>query len=391
METLIKPRHLRICLILMVVTLVYEQIIFLVFQLPAIDAHYNININGSAFYAKVLLLMVIFIIIYSFLIYKIHKARAWARIVWSLLFFLNFLGVFLRATFFYDPVTLAPLSAIMSISGIIIMVLLWHPATTHWFKAMKMARLNTSEPMAAETLEIPDNASDKLQNLSDSTIIAEGGNIDNGITSNRPLEILRIIRSIYVLVITFILMNIVAFYILAVNISGSPSTSQNAATLINADRSVSLARLVIFLISIGYVIIEYLFDKRLQSYPQDTINRNYSKKTTLFLSSLFLIFFFYLNILIVYHFIVIKSIIYNFTNLILLYLIVIYVVYKLLIKSEDEKTRRNFWIIAVILSLLIIISNGFIEILFFHYGMPLFSRSVLFIINGIKSITGMLH
>jgi hypothetical protein len=375
----------------MVVTLVYEQIIFFVFQLPAIDAHYNINTNGSAFYAKVLLLTVFFITIYSFLIYKIHKARAWARIVWSLLFFSNFLGVFLRATFFYDPVALAPLSAIMSISGIIILVLLWHPATTHWFKAMKMARLNASEPMAAETLEIPDNASDKLQNLSDATIITEGGNIDNGITSNRPLEILRIIRSIYVLVITFILMNIVAFYILAVNISDSPSTSQNAATLINADRSVSLARLVIFLISIGYVIIEYLFDKRLQSYPQDKINRNYSKKTTLFLSSLFLNFFFYLNILIVYHFIVIKSIIYNFTNLILLYLIVIYVVYKLLIKSEDEKTRRNFWIIAVILSLLVIISNGFIEILFFHYGIPLFTRSVLFIINGIKSIGGVPH
>ena len=156
METLTKPQHLRICLILMVVTLIYELINVIVFQIPTVAAHGNIKINDFAIYAVAL----VFTAPFGFLVYKIHKARAWARIVWSLLIIFGFL-VGLSSKFDYEkhPAILAFINTIIAVADIVVLVLLWHPSTTRWLKAMKMARFEAAIPITVETMESQDKAS----------------------------------------------------------------------------------------------------------------------------------------------------------------------------------------------------------------------------------------
>jgi hypothetical protein len=383
MENMAKPSQLCICLVLMVVSVVYGLFDFVAFQIPFIAVRGNVKINELESY--IISLIVLFP--FGFLVYKIYKARAWARMVWSLLIIFGFF-VSLSFTFDYEkyPVILAFIGTILAIAEIIILVLLWNPATTRWFKAMKAARLAAPEVASAETSESDDNTYDDLQTVADSTISAP--ETMHGVMSyNKLLKILRVIRVIYILIITHILINIAAFYQLAINSISRFPMSQNTATLINVDRAVSLALLVILLISFGYIIIEYLFDKKLQSYPQELIDQSYSKKAILFLSFLYIFFFFSLNNWIVIDFLISSK--YRIIYLVLMNLVVIYFVYRLLIqKIENKKTWRNFWIAAVFFLPFMTWFVGFSEFFFIRCGTSIFSKPVLFIINTLKSIFG---
>jgi hypothetical protein len=77
--------------------------------------------------------------------------------VWTLFTIFGFF-VGLSSTFDYEkyPVALAFIGSIITVVEIITLVLLWHPATTRWFKAMKIARLSISGSTSAETAESAD-------------------------------------------------------------------------------------------------------------------------------------------------------------------------------------------------------------------------------------------
>lgn len=388
METLAKPYQLRVCLILMVVTLVYSLIHFIAFIAPAFAAYYKINV--FVFYMSDLVITFFF----GYLLYKMYRGRPWARIVWSLL---TIFGIFvgLSSTFDYEkyPVVVAFIGTIIAIADIIVLVLLWHPATTRWFKAMKAARLTTPESTSAETTESSENVDDNLQTATDSTM-SVSESTHSGISYNKLLKVLRVIRVIYILSVIQTLINIATFYGLAVNIIGRFPMPQNNATLINVDRSVAMSLLITLLISLGYILIENLIDKKLQSYPQETIDRSYSKKAILFLSFLYTYFFFSLNNRIVVSFIIMNYIndrprIVPIIYVVVMNLAALYFVFRYLIqKIENKKTWRNYWIAAVCSLPFMMFFVGFSENFLANYGIDIFTKPVLFIINTLKSIFG---
>jgi hypothetical protein len=325
----------------------------------------------------------------GYLLYKIYRGRPWARVLWTLLFIFGFL-VTLSSTFDYAkyPVVLAFIGAVITVAEIIALVLLWHPATTHWVKAMKAARLAAQQSTSAETAESTENVNNSLQTATDSTL-SLSESIHCRISYNKLLKVLRVIRGIYVLSVTLICINIASFYGLVVNYIDRFSMSQNTATFANVDRSVMASLLVMFIISLAYIIIENLIDKKLQYFPQELIDRSYSRKAILFLSFLYVYSFFSLNnrILISFCYMNVnkKPGIVPLIYLALSDSAIIYFVFKYLIKKiENKKTWKYFWIFAPFIILFI----GATENLLYRLGMTLFADPFIFIMNTLKSIFG---
>lgn len=343
METFPKPYQIRICLILMTVVLVHESI-FLIKDMPVIANYFKIRLSASYAFGFAWLFF------NGFLLYEIYKARIWARWLWTLLF------IFSSFTFYefdYEryPAVLAFITTLVNIAGIIAFVLLWNPASTRWFKAMKAERAGTSEATRIDETEISENTDDNKQNQPASPILSSEKS-SRKMSYNKILKILRAIRVIYILAITQVLMNIATFYGVAVNNISRFPMPQNTETLIGVNRSVFVSLEIILLISLVYMFVENIFDKKLQSYPQERIDRSYSPKAIFFLSFLYIFFFFSLNYRIIFSFVCMNN---NYRlgidpafYLFLMNLPVPYFVFRYLIrKIEDKKTWRNYWIAAI--------------------------------------------
>jgi hypothetical protein len=205
------------------------------------------------------------------------------------------------------------------------------------------------------------------------------------VTYNGLLKIARIVRSIYILLITYVVMCIVAFYGLAIAVSRNEPTPANDSAMANVDRAVALGLFYIFVITAGYIAVKYALNRKLKSYPKESSDHDYSKGNILFLSALYSTVFFFLSYLIV-HFLIGSSLAVNVACYTALNLVTICFVYKYLIKKiENKKIRVIFWIIAFIVSF--VMPNGLIcNYLFIPYGLSLFTESGLFIARIVAPI-----
>ncbi|PKN11087.1 MAG: hypothetical protein CVU70_00605 [Deltaproteobacteria bacterium HGW-Deltaproteobacteria-5] len=167
MANLVKPGQLRVALILIAVELVYGIIHFIMYEASIYASSFKTNIFVSYIF---ILLPALFI---AFFIYKIYKGRAWARVACTILSIFGFF-VSLSSTFDYTkyPVALAFIGSVVVVVDIVSLVLLWHPATTRWFKAMKVARLAASETTNTEESGCNANTDSNLQIETNSTISA---------------------------------------------------------------------------------------------------------------------------------------------------------------------------------------------------------------------------
>jgi hypothetical protein len=138
MDTLTKPRQFRLCLFLMIAMLVYT-IGECVSILMAIIVRSSPG-NGSVPHTVFFLSSMSF---FGFVIYKISDGRAWARIIWSLMFII---GIFIQlSSIGSDSATDLIRHVIEDLFDVFILYLLWHPATTRWFKDMKVERREAVE------------------------------------------------------------------------------------------------------------------------------------------------------------------------------------------------------------------------------------------------------
>jgi len=145
MDTLTKPRQLRICLFLMIVMLAYGIINGISILMPIIAR--SSPKNESVIYTVTFILG---FSLYGFIIYKIHNARSWARIIWSLLFIFETIIQFLSIS----KISTSDLLYIVieALINVFILFLLWHQTTTRWFNEMKIKRIKVIETPPVETL-----------------------------------------------------------------------------------------------------------------------------------------------------------------------------------------------------------------------------------------------
>jgi hypothetical protein len=336
MENVVKPIQMRVCLILMLVSFIIS---FIAYEVDVINAYSIINI----FILKTSIL-VISTLLYGFSFYKMYRGRAWTRVVLTVLFIfslLNGLSSILIFDYAKYPVFLAFTVDIIKIADIISLVLLWHPATSRWFREMKIAHLTASGAINTES----------AVNTTEST--------RSNISYNKILKILRTIRVLYILSVTLIMINIAAFYGLVVHLIANYPMSQNTATFTNVNIAAAASLLIIIFISLAFLIAEIIFDKKLQVYPSELIDRSYSDKTILFLSFLYVYFFFSLNnrILVSFFYMTpgtnnpgIGPIIYLlFSNIAIIYFVFRYLIKKI----EDRKIWKYFWIFAPFIFLIV--------------------------------------
>ncbi len=387
MANLAKPGQLRVALILMGVELVYGIIHFIMYEASIYASSFKTNIFVSYIF---ILLSALFI---AFFLYKIYKGRAWARLACTILSIFSFF-VSLSSTFDYAkyPVALAFIGSIVAVVDIVSLVLLWHPATTRWFKAMKIARLAAPETTNIEESSSNVNADSNLQIEANSTINASEST-RSVISYNKFLKILRVVRVLYVLSLILIFINITAIYGLIVYDIAKYPMFPNTAKLIGWDRSITLFIPIIWFISIIYIIVENLIDKKLEYFPKELIDRSYSNKATLFLSFLYVYFFFSLNNRILVSFFYMTPYL-NINNkpgigpliyLAISDIAIICFVFKYLIrKIDNKKLWKYFWIFAPFIFLII----GTTEMLIVKLGMLIFADPFLFIINTLKSFSG---
>lgn len=369
------PLQLRISLALIIVTLIYDIVHFF-----TLDPSNHIASLRTHFLISYILIQAFFVLT-GFLVYMMYKGQAWARVLWTTMFVISLL-LTLRITFDYTryPVILAVLGTIVSVLGNMTLVLLWHPATTRWFKVMKLPYVADPEEKSTQSVNIANHTHAPVQEAPGSEIA--GANANAEINLGRLIETIRIIRSIYTLSVTFIIMNIVTFYGVVMAETLKPFMAQNRQTLFNMDMAINATLLILFFMSVGYVIIEYLFARRKQVHSLDLLTQKYSKKIALVLSFVHLFFLFSLNNLIVCFFFISKTIIYNYINLIFLNLIAICLVYKILIaRINDAKTSRNFLVLSVMLALFMIVFSGIFERFFFHHGIDYFIEPAGFIMK----------
>jgi len=384
MENLVKPRQLRASLVLMISAFLYQLIHFLIFDLPT--THRMFQVSNVAIY----ILITVFILFYGFLFYNIFKAKSWARILWTLLFLIFFIGA-LKSTNSYeqDTVILTYIGTVFRAVEIIAFVLLWNPVTTRWFKAMQAARLAVLEPTGTTTEKNAENDDENVLSPIDSASSSSETEKNKTISYNILLKILRAIRSLYVFSVITIFIVITAIYVVIVNDVAKRRNFPDIATSVGMDNAITNLLFIILLISLVYIIIENLVDRKLQSYPSNLVDKSYSNKTILLLSFFYTYFFFSLNnrifIAFIYTNVENKP---GITPLILLILIdiaIICFIFKYLIrKIDNKKIWKYFWIFAPLIFFIV----GPTEMLIFTLGMRVFADPFLFIMKTLKSIFG---
>jgi hypothetical protein len=153
MEMLPKPRQLRICLILLVARLAYDIIYNSVYFLLPMIAQSGTAGQTATIYTLAMISAWSFL---GFMIYKISQGRSWPRPIWSLFLILSCFvilkdllpGQKYPAIYVIQHVTDLVVHAV-------ILILLWHPATTRWFREMQMARIEATKSTPIDTSAEP--------------------------------------------------------------------------------------------------------------------------------------------------------------------------------------------------------------------------------------------
>ena|GEM_PF-2607004 len=316
-------------------------------------------------------------LMFLFLLYMLLRGKAWARVLFTFLI-LSGLYIGLFSKFNYTPIILAFISNIVTLADIVSLGLLWHPATTRWFKAMKGARHVDRGGKSA-------GSSEKNENAETDATVSAFQTTYSVISYKKLLKLLRFIRATYILVITQIITNIVISYNLGIlKEITKPAISQNTTGINNMDRGISLFLLVILVISLVYFFIEMIIDKKLHIYPQRYIDKSYSPKMIYFLSFLYAFSFFTLNSWIACTFL--KADGYRIIYYILMNIFVIFIIYKSMIqKIKNKKIWRNFWIVALCALPIMMGLVYFTKVLIAPYGMAIITEPVSIIINNVVS------
>ena len=374
MENVTRPGQLRAALILIIITSIFDILNHVLFEASALATQYKVDVFVfyiSAFATSLL---------YTFLLYKLYKGRRWTRVAWCILFVFAFLiGLSSTNDYVKTPMVLAFFTTITTIMELVSLVLLWHPETTRWFNAVKSKHQSESAIVDAS------GHLDNLPSVNSESVQQHDESMRSGFSYKRLLKIIRAIRALYVVSMTLNLINIAAFYgLISSRIDRFPMP-QNLYDFANADRSVDASLVVMILISIFYVVMETVLDKKLQTLPKTTIDRSYSGKAIMFLAFLYTFFFLSLNhriIISFFYFNPVKKpgvwpLIYlGLSDLTIIYFVFLYLIQKI----ENRKHWKYFWIFA----LLMIFCLGITENMVVYLGMAIFVDPVTFLFKILR-------
>ncbi|MEW6067671.1 MAG: hypothetical protein AB1610_05215 [Nitrospirota bacterium] len=175
------------------------------------------------------------------------------------------------------------------------------------------------------------------------------------------------IRAIYIILSAYLLMKVVIFLGRAMSKTALIPEIIDPAMKGAALRRAFENAIYIAIITICYIVIEYLHHKRIHHPHKKTSIYAYSNTEIMVFSFIYFILFSFLNFLIVVYFVsrhLLTILIFNP----IFNIIPIFIIYKTLItKIESKKIHVLFLISAVLLSILMVIPYGFITDIFFKY------------------------
>ncbi len=383
MGNLHMPGQLRAFFILSISIFLFQTAHFFIFDIDTIRSQ-----APQASQALIYSLYAIVIILYALILYKIFKARSWARILWTIVTLVFIIGTFTSPVDYKQyPVLLAFAGIILNTMNIISLVLLWHPATNRWFKKMKPAH-----PVKQEIPAVTANAEngDDTDNI---VMLAHAASPQDSpesakkhISYRNLLKILRIVRVLYVVSITLILVKIASFYGIIVRELSRHPAAPDVAQFTTVDIAVVNLSVAILFLSLIFVIAENLSDRKLQSYPAELVDQGYNNKSLLAVS--FLYFYCTLALInrIIISFILMK-VNHQPSSLLLIcwisiaIVIAIFVFIFLVRKIDNRKMWKYYWIFVPV----IFLSVGPTEMLVLRVGEILISKPFIFIIKFIKT------
>jgi len=342
-----KPVQLRICLVLMVVSLVYN-----VAAVVGQTSYYADFLDGS--YVFALIIRMPQYVAMGVLIYLIYRGYSWARSAWTVMYFVLLV---LFVCFFAFNVEKTPLIIllvvyVLAIAQIIALVLLWNPKTTRWFRAAKEARKKSPGVTVDDVHEAcEDSTGQDLNGVVG--VLAEPVDVSRkGMAHDSLLKIIRAIRVLYVLLAVKLFVGGLSTYGAVLDILSAQGMDVDALGFAMLSRTIIPFLLAILLLSAAYSIAENIIEGKLQSYPTALRDRSFSSFGTLTAAFVYVYSLSYLslaivkNVLFVDQSIHLPVIVYD-AFLLLLYLLTVYGTYRYLIKNIDRQTWKYYWIAAL--------------------------------------------
>lgn len=166
---------------------------------------------------------------------------------------------------------------------------------------------------------------------------------------------LKVIRHIYVLLISYFLMNAAIFLGLLLNIYGFSGTKPDPSKYATGVNALELAFLLILVTTAIYLVIEFSFKIYLKNNKQPPVPAQ-PAKYSMVLAYFYLIVYAYMFKMSTFSLVGLDNDILHFVSTIILNIISIFVIIKLFIsKNYNGKMERKTWVIMILLSIFLFI------------------------------------